>query len=125
MTLPKTKYNRNVKPYWTHTVKSAHREQRDARKRWSLEGRPRGMCFQSFAEYKRAKRKFQLAQKSAIESVENEFLNELNPTAECDNRLFWSLIKSRNGKKRPTCTQIQTDNGYSRDPHTISERFTC
>ncbi len=49
---------------------------------------------------------------------------QLNESAECDNKLFWSLVKRRKGKKQLTCNQLITESGITRDPSQISEGFT-
>ncbi|MES9883122.1 MAG: reverse transcriptase family protein [Sedimenticola sp.] len=122
--LPKTKLNRHAKPYWTSDVKAAHETQREARKRWLNEGQPRGMQHDSYAQYKHMKSEFVKVQKRAIQNVETQFLQQLNNAAECDNKLFWGLVKMRRGKKLLTCNQLETSNGISRDPDTIAEGFT-
>ena len=69
-TLPKTKFNKHAKPYWGETVKTTHRNQRNARKRWIAQGKPRGNNFESYTEYKLLKRKFINIQKKAIQNTE-------------------------------------------------------
>ena len=54
-TLPKRKFNRLAKPYWTADVKAAYTYSLDKRKIWLIEGRPSGMCYPSYFSYKAAK----------------------------------------------------------------------
>ncbi|WAR05956.1 hypothetical protein MAR_021325, partial [Mya arenaria] len=100
--LPHTKYNRHAKPYWAQEVKSAYNKQREARQCWIAKGQPRGWHHESYATYKRYKRK----------------------AAECDNKLFWSLVKSRKHKKSTVCSQLSYENETARDPESILEIFT-
>jgi len=41
--LPEQRFNPNLKPYWTTDVRNAHKNAREQRKFWILEGKPRGM----------------------------------------------------------------------------------
>ena len=79
-TLPKNKFNKHAKPYWGEAVKTAHRNQRIARRRWIKQGKPRGNDFESYSEYKLLKRKFTNIQKKAIQNIENRFYEELEKT---------------------------------------------
>ncbi|MES9881905.1 MAG: reverse transcriptase family protein, partial [Sedimenticola sp.] len=123
-TLPKSTYNRHSKPYWTKDVKLSHENQRKCRRIWIAQGRPRGHKYPSYTNYKNAKRCFTKTQKRAIACVEQTFVMQLNESAECDNKLFWSLVKRRKGKKQLTCNQLITESGITRDPSQISEGFT-
>ncbi|MES9885046.1 MAG: endonuclease/exonuclease/phosphatase family protein, partial [Sedimenticola sp.] len=124
-TLPMSKYNRHSKPYWSKDVKLSHDAQRQARRLWISQGRPRARQHESFANYKNAKRTFINTQKRAIQQIELKFIEQLNATAECDNRLFWSLIKKKKGKCTQTCCQLDTKSGVSRDPSAIADGFSA
>ncbi|WAQ96531.1 hypothetical protein MAR_029221 [Mya arenaria] len=104
--LQQSKFNRHAKPYWTPEVKKSYSLQREARRVWVLEGQPRGWHNESYAKYKRCKQNFVTTQKIAIENVEKYFNSQLIEAAECDSRLFWSLIKSRKNKRPSACTHL-------------------
>ncbi|WAR24262.1 LOW QUALITY PROTEIN: XPO2-like protein, partial [Mya arenaria] len=76
------------------------------RREWVPEGQPRGWHNESYAKYKRCKQNFVTTQKIAIENVEKYFNSQLIEAAECDSRLFWSLIKSRKNKRPSACTHL-------------------
>ena len=122
-TLPKTKYNKHVKPYWREAVRIAHRNQRIARRRWISEGRPRGNHNESYKCYKQLKRNFINSQKQAIKDIEYKFYEDLEKNAECDNKTFWSLVKQRKNKKAQSCSQIESETGITREPSGICDRF--
>ncbi|WAR02903.1 hypothetical protein MAR_009461 [Mya arenaria] len=105
--LPQSKFNRHAKPYWTPEVKKSYSLQREARRVWVLEGEPRGWHNESYAKYKRCKQIFQLIE-----------------AAECDSRLFWSLIKSRKNKRPSACTHLFYKNISVREPGDILKAFT-
>jgi hypothetical protein len=90
---PKTRYNLHTKPYWNSEVKSTHTKERTMRKIWVQDGRPRGMQYKSYSEYKRAKRDFRHIQQHANEQYIQETNHDINNAAGCDLRLFWKMIK--------------------------------
>ncbi|VDI28660.1 Hypothetical predicted protein [Mytilus galloprovincialis] len=82
--IPKCGFNPHTKPYWNAAVKLAHDNERSTRKCWVLEGRPRGMHFDSYRMYKRAKSEFRRVQQAANEQYAQSCYDDLNETAECD-----------------------------------------
>ncbi|WAR13478.1 LOW QUALITY PROTEIN: hypothetical protein MAR_027658 [Mya arenaria] len=94
---------------------------KQARRVWFLEGQPRGWHNESYANYKHCKQNFVTTQKIAIE---NYFNSELIEAAECDSRLFWSLIKSRKNKRPSACTHLFYKNTSVREPGDILKVFT-
>jgi hypothetical protein len=60
-TIPFSSFNPFSRPEWTKTVKNLHAEEKAKRRIWMSEGRPRGMNFTSYREYKRAKKLFRTA----------------------------------------------------------------
>ena len=54
--LPKSKFNRHTKPYWTNEIKVQHSESRRLRRIWISEGRPRGMNHLSYRNYKKSEK---------------------------------------------------------------------
>ncbi|VDI04309.1 Hypothetical predicted protein [Mytilus galloprovincialis] len=62
--IPKCGFNPLTKPYWNADVKRAHDNERSMRKLWVLDGQPRGMHFDSYRIYKRAKSEFRRVQAS-------------------------------------------------------------
>lgn len=66
--IPHSGYNPHTRPGWTKDVKHLHTKEREMRRIWLAEGRPRGMIFEFYRNYKRAKRHFRVA-------LDNEFNN--------------------------------------------------
>jgi len=123
-TLPCSKFNKHAKPYWTPAVREAHTLQRRLRRSWISEGRPRGNIFTSYREYKQAKRAFKTVQNAASRSVEQNLYNELNYTAECDIRLFWSKVRSLNNNHSKLITGIRNAGGtHCNTPPDIATAF--
>ena len=92
MTIPNSGYNLHKCPYWTKSVKELHIIERAKRRVWIGEGRPRGMLFESYREYKRAKRNFRNALDQTHEQLMQDSLRDIDEAAECDLRLFWKMI---------------------------------
>ena len=66
--IPHSGYNPHTRPGWTKDVKHLHTKEREMRRIWLAEGIPRGMIFEFYRNYKRAKRHFRVA-------LDNEFNN--------------------------------------------------
>ena len=101
-TIPHCGYNPYTKPYCNSEVKNAHNEERYKRRCWVADGRPRGMHFESYREYKRAKPKLRNVQHTACEKYIQKTYDDINEAAECDIRLFWKLIK----KQKPRASKV-------------------
>ena len=72
--LPKTKFKPFLKPYWDSVLKNLHAVMRGKRRQWLRDGRPRGMQFLTYMEYKTAKTLFRAHHRRCAES----YLTELN-----------------------------------------------
>ena len=114
----------HIKPYWTSEVKKAHKNARQKRKIWVSEGKPRGMVYEAYKNYKTAKSEFRSIQQKAIYDHENNTFAELNNAAEHDIRLFWRLFKGTKGKKSNVCYKLKYNNVEARDPQTIAYLFS-
>ena len=122
--IPKAHFVPHIKPYWTSEVKKAHKNARQKRKIWVNEGKPRGMVFEAYKNYKTAKSEFRSTQQKAIYDHENNTFAELNNAAEHDIRLFWRLFKETKGKKSNICYKLKYNNVEARDPQTIAYLFS-
>jgi hypothetical protein len=92
-TIPTSKYNAHKNTYWSPSVKHAHGHARENRNVWVTNGRPRGMHHASYSEYKQAKRQFRNTPTSAVDAYCEYIYRDTDTAAECDIRLFWSLLK--------------------------------
>lgn len=121
--IPTAKYNPFTKPYWNNDVKIAHKREREFRRIWVQEGRPRGMQHTSYSEYKKAKRAFKNVQTLAYEQYISTTYEDLNKHAECDLRLFWKSIKRHRPNRSKFCTEIQYNGNVHRTPETVCDAF--
>ncbi|CAG2214780.1 unnamed protein product [Mytilus edulis] len=122
-TIPCNMYNPHTKPYWNADVKQAHTKERNMRRVWMQDGRPRGMQHESYFNYKRAKRDFRNIQQLANEQYIEETYDDINNAAECDIRLFWKLIKRQKPKHSKVCQQIIHNNIVHTSPESICNAF--
>ena len=120
--LPRSKFNKRAKPYWSAEVKAAHTSNRYYRKRWIEDGRPRTRDIQSYIRYKDAKREFRRVHRQHREAYDNSVFDELNRAAELDYRLFWKLLRKKSGKKVNTCTKLNVQ-GHVYDNNNVTEGF--
>lgn len=104
--LPRSNFNKFVKPYWNALVKQAHAKSRCLRRQWIAEGRPRGGGFSSYRAYKCAKSEFRKTQRLESEKYLSNSIEELNEAAETDYRLFWKLLRKRNNRDNFRCSEL-------------------
>lgn len=116
-------YNPNRKPYWTNNVKQKHKEAKQVRSQWISEGRPRGNLQESYRNYKTAKKNFKEAQNLALLEYENEVIEEIDKTAECDIRLFWKLLNKQRRKPKQPCLTLRYNNDNGNTPQEIADLF--
>lgn len=121
--LPKCGFNPYTKPYWNLDVKLAHQNERYKRKLWIEDGRPRGMNFDSYRDYKRAKYDFRRVQQTASEQYIQTCFDEINNAAECDIRLFWKLMKRMKPEQSKVYPEIIYKNITYNTPKMIANAF--
>ncbi|CAG2255097.1 unnamed protein product [Mytilus edulis] len=121
--IPKCGFNPLTKPYWNADVKRAHDNERSMRKLWVLDGQPRGMHFDSYRIYKRAKSEFRRVQQAANEQYMQKCYDDLNETAECDIRLFWKQIKRFKGRSSKIYPEIVYENKVYSSPESVANCF--
>lgn len=114
--IPLAKFKPYLRPEWTPTVKSLHSKERQMRNIWLSEGRPRGMCHESYKNYKRAKRDFRNELNAEHEIYMASVFQDIDEASECDIRLFWKLVKQQKPKTTKMYTEIESDGNLIDDP---------
>lgn len=117
-TIPTSKYRPYLKPEWTPKVKHLHALERRKRRIWISEGRPRGMCHESYKNYKRAKRDF----RNGLQSAHDEFTTKAFKDID-DVRLFWKLIKRQRPRSSRSYPEIELGEDTFTDPSDIANAF--
>lgn len=121
--IPVSKYKPYLKPEWTPKVKQLHNTERQKRNIWLSEGRPRGMCHESYRNYKRAKRNFRNELQSAHDDFMTKVFKDIDEASECDVRLFWRLIKRQRPRSSRIYSEIETENVSYSNPVDIANCF--
>lgn len=107
-TLPHIKYKRHVKPYWNNKLTILKKIVSEKCKLWTLKGRPRGRKYQTFADYKDAKRRFRKEQRRCVADYQSKDYEELSKASDYNYDRFWSLINSRRrNKERPMILEME------------------
>lgn len=124
ISIPKCGFNPLTKPYWNRDVKEAHSRERHLRRIWVDSGRPRGMQYVTYREYKHAKYNFRRVQQHANEQYLKKCYDDLNEAAECDLRLFWKLIKRFKPGKSKVYPEIIYKDTINNTPQMIADAFS-
>ena len=93
-TVPKSKYCSFKKPYWNAELKSLHKIRKDLRLIWINEGRPRGKTFNSYVNYKQAKRIFATKLKLRVNTYEQEQYHDVSMSQDMNINKFWKYIRA-------------------------------
>ena len=89
------KFNKHLKPYWDQSLKDLHKVMREKRKMWISDGRPRGISFSSYRQYKESKRIFRQYHRHCSEKYLKSLNEEIDNAAGLDSRYFWKLVNTR------------------------------
>ena len=98
--IPESEFKTFLKPYWNKGVKESHKKAKQKRKQWILEGKPRGPNFQTYSNYKEAKKEIQKTHTQSYNDYVKQCANEIDEASECYIRLFWKLITRTRNQKR-------------------------
>ena len=96
--VPKTKFRRFLKPYWTDNLSSLHKNMMHVRRNWILDNRPRTTQSHTYIAYKAAKNTFRNCHRQATENYLILLNAEIDRSAELDSTTFWKLFKMRKNK---------------------------
>ena len=72
-----------------------HKAMREKRKMWISDGRPRGISFSSYRQYKETKRIFRQYHRHCSENYLKSLNEEIDNAAGLDSRYFWKLVNTR------------------------------
>ena len=107
--LPRSKYNKSLKPYWTQNLNEISKEKKSAYRCWVNSGQSREPGNADYMKYKEAKRKFRREQRKRVVEFETECMKNLSQSQEMDQKHFWHLVNSN--KKRSVFSPIQNEDG--------------
>ena len=117
-TRPKCHYKKHIKPKWSQEVAPYHAAMRATRITWINAGLPRGSNNPVFKDFKDAKRILRKNLRNLYISLENEFFNDIDKSAETDLHLFWNLLNCHKARKNRVC-EFTVGETINREPHAI------
>lgn len=95
MVVPKSKYCSHKKPYWTTELGVMHKHQKQLRRTWISEGRPRGVCYPSYVSYKQAKHVFAKTLKFSVSQYEQQQFHDISLSRDLNIAQFWKYIRGQ------------------------------
>lgn len=121
---PKSKFKHYVKPYWDEELKSMSNLSNSKRHTWINDGKPRGNEFNSYREYKNAKRMFRKAHRRKVQTYISNQFEEIDKYATVDSTLFWKSINRRKKKSKTAVgNEMIFNNNTFRDPKQINDNW--
>jgi len=82
------------RPYWDNELKVAHGVQKEKRKVWIQEGRPRGMQHASYQSYKSCKKAFAILLRAKHSEHEQRRFEQAETDYDLDSQSLWKFIKA-------------------------------
>ena len=93
---------------------------RDKRRNWIRDGRPRGVQYLTYREYKTAKTLFRAHHRRCAENYLTELNMEIDKAAEIDSAVFWKKVNNRRKMSHTSAGSALNFNGnVCRDPSEI------
>ena len=109
--LPKSKFKKHVKPYWSDELSQLKREKILHYERWKREGRPREPDNIFYMNYKSSKKMFIKTLRALSRKYENDQMLDIMKSAELDKFHFWRQIKKVRGDKSAKVLAIKGPDG--------------
>lgn len=121
--LPRVKYKKHVKPFWSNSLKESRNSVMTARAKWLKMGSPRCPNNVFYRQYKITKCRYRREQRKAVWEFERKEFDDIADLSELDHGRFWRLLNNRvRRKKRKQKTVIlEKDGGVFTDPQTIAD----
>ncbi len=97
--MPKSKFQKHLKPYWNDKVNTANKTMKSVRRDWIRKGKRRGDD-EAFKRLKEAKKSFRYCQKEAEKQYELKNMEDICNSQEVDETFFWYLVNRGRGIKK-------------------------
>jgi hypothetical protein len=97
---PVAKFKPFLKPYWDIELKNACKISKALRRKWIIDGKPRGNDSKSYKDYKNAKREYRKIHLHKVDQYLIRLHEEIDNYAEVDSKMFWKCINRRRSKSR-------------------------
>ena len=132
--LPKIKFQKHLKPYWSPELSSISKLNKKAFSEWKAAGRPRDQNNPHWIQYKNAKREFRKLQRQHEYNEEIKCMKEIEAFGTIDCKMYWHIVNKSRKIQRKKISLIKDTNGVIvSDPETIrtiwadyfKNLFTC
>ena len=91
---------------------------------WISVGRPRGNGYNSYRQYKEAKRIFRQYHRKCAENYLKNLNDEIDRAAEVKSEYFWKLVNKRKSKANIMDSEIKFGTNTCRDPDQICNQWS-
>ena len=118
--LPRIVYNRKIKPYWNEKLNSLKKVSRRKFEAWTSEGRPRGLQYASYVNYKRAKAAYRREIRNSARSAEQQEFEDISNISEIDHVKFWRYVNRKRGNKHKFNACLECDGETISDPNKLA-----
>ena len=109
--LPKSRFRKNLKPYWNQELRNLKRAKVEAYRRWVESGRPREHDVACYLWYKSTKKAFMVRLRQLSRDYENAELLKAVQLAEMDRNAFWRVVKKARGSRGVSSIAIKNRAG--------------
>ena len=86
--LPKEKYDRNLKPYWSKTLSELNAKNKNARNRWSNAGKHKDASNEYYTEYKNNKNIFRNEKRRSVAEYEATNMSMIEEMQDVDQKIL-------------------------------------
>jgi hypothetical protein len=90
---------------------------------WASEGRPRGLQYASYVNYKRAKAAYRKEIRNAARRAEQQEFEDISNTSEIDHVKFWPYVNRKRGNKHKSNAYLKCDGETISDPNKLSDMW--
>ena len=120
--MPKSKFEKHLKPYWNQKLTTANKHMKSVRRDWIRKGKRRGDD-EAFVRLKEAKKSFRHCQHEAEKQYELKNMEDICTSQEIDEKFFWHLV-NRHKKGCNSSHPIRLANGkVITDPEEIRDHW--
>jgi hypothetical protein len=121
--LPRVRYRKHVKPFWTSTLKNLRKAVMAARLEWMQNGSSRCLNNIYHRQYKKAKCNYRQEQRRAVWEFERKEFDEIAYSNELNQEKFWRLLTNRLSKKskKGKITVLEKDEKVYSNPQVIAD----
>lgn len=109
--LPKKGFNKTLKPFWSHELKSLSKRKKHILYVWRLAGCPRDSDNCIYLEYKHVKKMFRKELRKTIKEYETSNMKVFADSLEVDIKFYWYMVNLSRKVYNKRITPVRLENG--------------